>query len=107
MSTTCLSSPPTHRRLRVDRLVSLVLGVALLVSALVSAAAGASEVPSPAESPAAVVVRTGDTLWELSRRHAPEGAHTMEYAQVIADHNGVRPGRLVPGTVLTLPADVD
>jgi nucleoid-associated protein YgaU len=48
-----------------------------------------------------IVVRPGDTLWNLSRRHLGRGARWLEIT--VVNPNLSDPNRLVPGTTLVLP----
>ncbi|MBS1840064.1 MAG: LysM peptidoglycan-binding domain-containing protein [Acidobacteria bacterium] len=50
----------------------------------------------------AVVVKPGDTLWALSRQYLGRGTRWLEL--MVANPNLPDPGRLAPGTVLSLPA---
>lgn len=54
------------------------------------------------ESKMQVVVQPGDTLWNLSRQHLGRGTRWLELMAV--NPNLPDPARLVPGTVLSLPA---
>lgn len=92
------------RHVRWDRLVSMVLLLIVLGWAVASLAAGQAQAQNPSTAPLMVVVHQGDTLWDLSREHAPEGLSTLEYAHIVAQANEVRPGLLVPGSVLMLPS---
>lgn len=93
------------RHVRWDRLVSMVLLIIVLGWAVASLAAGQAQAQNPSTAPVIlVVVQQGDTLWDLSREHAPEGLSTLEYAHIVAQANEVRPGLLVPGSVLMLPS---
>jgi nucleoid-associated protein YgaU len=49
-----------------------------------------------------VVVQPGDTLWTISRQHLGRGTRWLEL--MAANPNLPDPARLVPGTVLSLPA---
>lgn len=57
--------------------------------------------PPPAPAPRTVVMRSGDTLYDIARRELGSAAR----AQEIADLNGISdPGRVRIGQVLKLPA---
>lgn len=90
-------------RVRWDRVVGLfVLG--LLVVWLVGAGLiGPSKADTPLAAPLAVVIQQGDTVWDMARSHAPVGMSTLEYVMLVEQHNSVRSGSLVPGSVLELP----
>lgn len=89
--------------LRYDRLGALLVGLAMVVWLLVGAMAGASDADTPVPDPVSVVIQSGDTVWDLARAHAPSGIATLEYVMLVEQHNGVRSGALLPGTVLELP----
>jgi hypothetical protein len=52
-----------------------------------------------------VVVRSGDTIWQLARRHRPPGRDLATYVSQVVALNEVEPTALVPGSVLWLPAE--
>lgn len=91
---------------RPARAAGLAAGLAvalLIVTGGGPSRAGAGAV-APREDPGRiVVVADGDTVWQIARRHGPEGVHQAVYAAEIVAHNGVDATRLVPGTVLRLP----
>lgn len=57
----------------------------------------------PAREATTVVVRAGDTLWDLAAAHGPAGAHRAVYAAEIAAANELDARALRPGQVLRLP----
>jgi nucleoid-associated protein YgaU len=57
---------------------------------------------APAVARNTIVVRTGDTLWTLSREHLGRGTRWLEI--MAANPNLPDPTRLAPGTTLVLPA---
>lgn len=59
-------------------------------------------VTTSAAPPHSVVVQKGDTLWSLSRQHLGKGTRWLEL--MAANPNLPDPGKLVPGTVLSVPA---
>jgi hypothetical protein len=75
----------------------LVLALSLAVTAPSRAGAG------DAAATRSVVVRQGDTIWDLAGAHAPAGRDTMAYIAEIVALNDVRPSALHPGMVLQLP----
>ena len=89
---------------RWDRVIGLLVAL-LVVGWLLGGWVGPSEADEPAADPITVVVQPGDTLWDLSRVHAPAGVATLEYASLVEERNGVRAGVLLPGSVLVLPQD--
>lgn len=54
------------------------------------------------ETRSQVIVQPGDTLWAISYQHLGRGSRWLEL--MAANPNLPDPGRLVPGTVLSLPA---
>lgn len=59
---------------------------------------------APAVASNTIVVRTGDTLWTLSREHLGRGTRWLEI--MAANPNLPDPTRLAPGTTLVLPSRV-
>ena len=49
-------------------------------------------------------VTRGESLWSIAQDHLGDGRRYLEIADLNADTLGGRPGFLLPGTVLTLPA---
>jgi len=50
-----------------------------------------------------VLVRPGDTVWDLARTAAPAGVALEDYIATVVLANDVDARRLVPGTTLQLP----
>ena len=82
-----------------------LLGVVLVVLAawLLGMVPARSAAGTPAQAPVVVVVRPGDTVWELARPLTPAGESPLAYVQEVIAANGVDGTALQPGTVLLLP----
>lgn len=91
-------------RVRRRRITVLLAGAAVvgLWTGPVANALDGSE-PPIARRGSAYVVRSGDTLWSIARRVAPE-RDPRSVVDDIAAANGVRAGALVPGQTLSIPA---
>ncbi|MGI9015704.1 MAG: hypothetical protein ACR2HR_01125 [Euzebya sp.] len=109
MSTICSSIGVAPRmrsatiHVRWDRVAALLVAVLAFAWFIGTLSAGLSQADTPAAAPVTVVIQTGDTVWDLARQYGPAGMATLEYAAVVESHNGVRAGRLIPGSVLELP----
>ena len=105
MSTLTAPLPHTLQplRLRWDRVAALAVVLLLLAWLLAGAMAGRSDADPGPVAPVQVVVQPGDTIWDMARQHAPAGMATLEYVMLVEQHNDVRSGALIPGTVLLLP----
>lgn len=54
-----------------------------------------------------VVVRDGDTLWQIARRYAEPGADPRRLVEQIRAVNGLETAVLRPGQVLKVPVSAD
>lgn len=90
-------------RVRWDRIAAVLALVVVLVWLLGAGLAGRSEAETTPSAPIQVVVQPGDTLWDMARQHAPADMATLEYVMLVEQHNDVRAGALLPGTLLELP----
>lgn len=104
---------PTAAVVQRRRRAAVVVVVAALVALAVAAGAvgawlagppgGAAGEPVPMDAPATVVVRSGDTLWDLVRPHVPAGADLGAHVAAVADANDLDdPRALRPGTAVRL-----
>jgi hypothetical protein len=75
--------------------VAAMVGVATLFG-------GGTGVASRPGAPRAVVVRAGDTLWDVARAHAPGGIDTRAYVDALIEINDLE-GALQAGMRLRLP----
>lgn len=88
----------TRRGVAVLTLAVLALGVALVLLAR----AGAPAAPPAARAPHAITVQSGDTLWSIASRVAPERDPRAE-VQALQRRNHLADVDLVPGQVLRIP----
>jgi nucleoid-associated protein YgaU len=88
----------THRGVVVLSLVVLAVGAGLVWLAALSAPRAAA----PPAAPHAVTVQSGDTLWSIATRIAPERDPRAEVA-ALEKRNGLAGVELVPGQVLQVP----
>lgn len=98
------TSPATFRRRRIA-LAVLALGV-VVVTGQAGAALGSSTLAAPERRPSltsarTVVVRPGDTLWDIARRIAPND-DPRPIVDALTEANGS--GAVTPGEILQLPA---
>ncbi|HAA37359.1 MAG TPA: hypothetical protein DCE00_00650 [Firmicutes bacterium] len=73
---------------------SIVVGITLFSD---NVAVGESRLPRT------IVVETGDTLWTLAQRYAPQRMDIRKYIKLIMDHNELSGPLLYPGQELELP----
>jgi len=94
-----------HRTYVRRRRTVAIVGIALLAVVLSPLAAGAVR-PGEAPPPPAqqvVVVHTGDTLWSIARRVAPQADPRATIAEIERVNASIDPGALVPGQSLVVP----
>ncbi|MGE0840294.1 LysM peptidoglycan-binding domain-containing protein [Pseudonocardia sp.] len=98
---------PLALRFRVRRAAALVVlgavaaGVVVGLGSLGDAARAAG--PGIPHGTAQVVVGTGDTVWDIARRTAPDADPAAAAAHIV-ELNGLRSAALRPGQMLTVPA---
>ncbi|REJ33941.1 MAG: hypothetical protein DIU83_05050 [Bacillota bacterium] len=81
----------------------IVLAVSVsAVFALISQGSSKTLVP-PVQEYKEVVVRDGDTLWHIARRHAGPGVDTRQLVDEIREANDLPGAVLRPGQVLKVP----
>jgi Tfp pilus assembly protein FimV len=88
----------TRRGVVVLSLVVLSVGAGLVWLAALSAPRAAA----PPAAPRAVTVQSGDTLWSIATRIAPQRDPRAEVA-ALEKRNGLAGVELVPGQVLRVP----
>ena len=95
-----------RRGVVVRRRVVLALSALILALAFVLTVGRSSGVPASAPgAPEVVVVRNGDTLWDVAGRYAAEGVDPRAYVDAIVATNHLdQPLR--PGTALRLPSEL-
>lgn len=84
------------------RRLALSVVTLVLVLGVVSQISSAESRPVTTERPAVVVVTSGETLWELAARYAPDGADPRVYVQAVIDLNDLD-GPLQAGDRIRLP----
>jgi LysM repeat protein len=77
--------------------------IVLVLGAVVLGACFAGTARTTNVSTATVMVRPGDTLWDLASRADIPGMTTAEAVDVIADINGLGSATLLAGTSLRVP----
>ena len=97
-----MRSTPAQASLR-----ALSLGLLLVVIVGALFLLFQEEAVSSSGSPEAktVVVRSGDTLWEIADRFSPESADLRIVIRELASFNGLHSKALRPGQVLRIPFD--
>lgn len=98
---------PVPRRvywLRRALVVFVAIGVVLGVVAVVDAVTGGSP-ERVARTNLTVVVRPGQTLWDIAAQYAPNDRDRTGWAAEIAELNDVDAGAVAPGTPLVIPLE--
>jgi hypothetical protein len=94
---------PARVRRRLVGLALLVIVAVLQVGLGAQRADGAAEPGTPAEI--VVVVQPGQTVWGLTRPHAPAGADAGVFAVRVLERNGLDATAVRAGTVVRIPAE--
>lgn len=81
------------------RLVSIAMAVGVMLGTLMI---GGSAPASRAGTPPAIVVESGQTLWEIAERYAPEGGDVRAYIDAVVELNDLG-GILHSGQRIKLP----
>jgi hypothetical protein len=78
-----------RRRLQIQRRLTLA-GVTIVLSCGLLLATGPSgtATASRSDAPRAVVMRPGDSLWDLAERYGPEGIDPRAYVDAVMATNG-------------------
>jgi hypothetical protein len=89
-----------RRKIRIRRRAALgAVGVAVGLATIFG---GGTGVASRRGAPRAVVVRAGETLWDLARAHAPQGLDPRAFVDAVIELNGLQ-GIPQAGQRLRLP----
>lgn len=115
-STAPVPTPMAAARLARDAGPASRMDLAAGIAAAGAAAGGDEAAASPVRGLGAVdrvdgdgavqvVVRPGDTLWEVAQRLGPPGRDPREGVAAIMEASGLSTAALRPGMVLTVPAD--
>ena len=93
-----------RRRMEVRRRRAGLAGALLvMVCAFLLATGPSGSAPaSRSDAPRAVTVRSGDTLWGLAERYAPEGVDPRAYVDLLEETNDLD-GGLAAGMRIRLP----
>jgi nucleoid-associated protein YgaU len=84
------------------RLAAGAAVVGLTFAFLLAGGPGGNSVASRSGAPRAVVVHSGDTLWDLAGRYAPDSVDPRAYVDAIQELNGLE-GAPAAGMRLKLP----
>lgn len=83
--------------------VSLLLMLLMLTGTGVVTAFAAASDDHVQKEQTIVVVKSGDTLWEIAASHKPKGQDTRIYIAAIKRLNGLSSGSIQAGDTLVLP----
>ena len=84
------------------RIMTVIILLTITCTGMVSAFAASDEGNSFAKLET-VVVKSGDTLWEIAVAHKPKGKDTRVYIEHIKDYNELTVSSIQSGDVLILP----
>lgn len=73
----------------VGRMAGVAIAAVVVGGTLAAAGPGRSPMASTEGAPRAVVIRPGQTLWNVAERHAPEGVDLRAYVDALIEINGV------------------
>jgi hypothetical protein len=73
----------------VKRIAGVCVVAVVVGGTLAAAGPGGSPLASAEGAPRAVVIRPGQTLWDVAERHAPEGVDLRAYVDALIEINGV------------------
>lgn len=90
----------TRQQLSVQ--LSVILAAVCVVFLLIGGAAEADEVPGPVIEH---VVSTGDTLWSIASEHVGPGEDVRPLIDRIRELSGLDTSVIVPGQILSVPAN--
>ena len=84
------------------RLLVLAIVTVAVVAFLLATGPRGRAPASRSRAPASVVVRPGDSAWDIADRYAPEGVDTRAYVDALYEINGLE-GTLPAGARIRLP----
>jgi Tfp pilus assembly protein FimV len=91
-----------RRRARFRRTVAGAALLTVIGGTLAGGLARGADAP-PRSARKLVLVRAGDTLWDLASRHAPEGTDVRSYVDALVAANGLSGAGIEAGMRLRLP----
>jgi Tfp pilus assembly protein FimV len=77
------------------------VGLSVVIATLVGSGPGGIAPAATPQAPTAVLVRPGDTLWEIAERYAPKEIDPRAYLDVLVRANGSP--TVIPGQKIRLP----
>ena len=92
-----------RRRPHPGRVGALALTAAVVAGTLSMAAPGGSPMASSAHAPKSVVIRAGQTLWDVAERFAPASVDVRAYVDAVIEINDLEGGSVQPGERIRLP----
>ena len=84
------------------RLAAVGVVIALVVGFMLASGPGGGAAASRPGTPRAITVHSGDTLWDLASRYAPDSVDPRAYVDAIQELNGLE-GAPQTGARLKLP----
>lgn len=102
MASSGVKAPRTALPHSTRRLATVAVAVSVVVGTIAAAGPGGSPVASAPGAPRAVVMRPGETLWDVAEEHAPTGVDPRAYVDALIEINGVA-GGVQPGERIRLP----
>jgi nucleoid-associated protein YgaU len=93
----------TRTRVRYDRIVVLLVALALAAPVARAVTGSAAQARPRHEASRVVVVSPGDTLWGIAGRYGDQGADPRATVFAIAELNSLDDGSIYPGQSLRLP----
>ena len=108
MSSTVAAHISTNRRdvTARKRGLSLAEKAALIAlgAVLIAVTLGAGSADVPKVSTMTVRVESGDTLWQLAKRHPVQGLTTEQTVELIVEHNQLAGATVQAGAQISVPA---
>jgi hypothetical protein len=85
--TTSARRAAARRRVVLRRVVLVVALAGMLALVLLGGGGGGTAQASHSQAPRAVVIRSGQTLWDLARHYAPASMDPREYVAAVLELN--------------------